>query len=398
MGALVTAALKRLLYSQGGWLAGCKELFAELWLVLCYDLIQYYFVITNCRHLLVHHLAAILIGVSPLHATDSGAIHSIRFFGRWDLRKTDRAITVNSGSYLLAHFSGSSISAHFDLAVNQPPLPVLTWRIDNGEWQYAEVTAGLKLAEGLAAGPHTLWLMVRGLDEHQSRWRPPLVASVTFLGLDLPAGGRILTPLAEWDNPKLKIEFLGDSITEGVLVGGPHEKGKATWAWNSNALESWVARTALALGAMWRQVGFGATGINHGGSGGAIAAQDSFNFFYEGCPRDEWQPDLVVINQGTNNARDDGTIYLPLYGKYLATIRMAYPRAKIAAVSPFCGAQADSIKMAVEAARAAGDHEIYFVDTTGWYSGSLHPSAKACTEIAAKLTDALKSGILNANP
>ena len=350
------------------------------------------------RYFVALLLALTLINTNPLHAADSPAMQSIRFFGRWDLRAPDRAITVNSGSYLLAQFSGNSISARFDIAANLPPLPVLTWRIDGGEWQYAEIAPELKLADGLAAGPHTLWLMVRGMDEHQSRWKQPLVASVTFLGLDLPAGGQFLKPLAEWDNPKLKIEFLGDSITEGVLVGGPHGKAQATWPWSSNALDSWAGQTALALGAMWRQVGFGATGINHGGSGGAIAAQDSFNSFYDGCPRDDWQPDLVVINQGANNVMDNSAKYLPLYEKYLATIRAAYPKAKIAAVRPFSGAQADAIKVAVDAARDAGDKEIYYIDTTGWYLGPLHPAARDCIGIAAKLTDALKTRVLNAKP
>jgi len=352
---------------------------------------------TNSRSLLILLLAAMLMDANLVRAAESGAFSQIRFFGRWDLRAPERAITVNSGSYLLAQFSGSSISARFDVATNLPPLPVLTWRIDKGNWQYGEIAPELQLGKGLAAGPHTLWLMVRGLDEHQNRWKAPLVASVTFLGPDV-AGGQILKPLPEWDAPKLKIEFLGDSITEGVLVGGPHEEAKSTWAWTSNALDSWVGQTALALGAMWRQVGFGATGINHGGSGGAIAAQDSFNFFYDGCPRDDWQPDLVVINQGTNNGGDNGANYLPLYGKYLATIRAAYPKAKIAAVRPFCGAQADSIKGAVDAARAAGDREIYFIDTTGWYSGVLHPGAADCTKIAAKMVDALKNTVLSAKP
>ena len=46
------------------------------------------------------------------------------------------------------------------------------------------------------------------------------------------------------------------------------------------------------------------------------------------------------------------------------------------------------------AARAAGDNEIYYIDTTCWYLGVLHPAAKDCTEIAAKLTNALKTEVL----
>ena len=58
---------------------------------------------------------------------------------------------------------------------------------------------------------------------------------------------------------------------------------------------------------------------------------------------DDWQPDLVIINQGTNNISDNSLKYFQVYQKYLATIRAAYPKAKIAAIRPFCGAQADGI-------------------------------------------------------
>jgi hypothetical protein len=111
----------------------------------------------------------------------------------------------------------------------------------------------------LAGGAHTLWLMVRGLDEHQSRWKAPLTVSITFLGLE-PAGGQLRPSLPEWDHPKLTIEFLGDSITEGVLVQEVRP-GKTTWPWQTDALDSHACQTAVLLGAAWRQVGFGAIGL-----------------------------------------------------------------------------------------------------------------------------------------
>lgn len=328
---------------------------------------------------------------SPGRADDATALpDSLRFFGAWDRRAPDRAITVNSGSYVKAQFSGASISAKFDLSLNQPPFPTLTWKIDGGDWQEAEVAPEVKLADGLAPGPHTLWLMVRGIDEHQSRWKQPLVASVTFLGLDLGADGKLLPPQPEWDHPKLTMEFRGDSITEGVLVGGT--PGKSTWPWQTNARDSYAARTAMLLGAEWRQIGFGATGIAHGGSGGALGAVNAFDFFYDGCPRDNWQPDVVVINQGTNDQKTDPAKYLPLYEKYLAMIRQAYPNAKIAALRPFGGFQGDTIKQAVDAARAGGDTQVYFIDSTGWYvNGPLHPNGQLSIGLADHLAAALKA-------
>jgi len=340
-------------------------------------------------------LLLVLLAAAVAQATDQWS-DQYRFFGRWDSRAANRTVTVNSGSYILARFSGATLSATFDVSFNQPPMPTLAWRIDDGAWQEAEVAATVPLAEGLAKGRHTVMLMARGLDEHQNRWTKPLVASITFTGFTLAHGGKVYKALKEWNKPALKMEFLGDSITEGVLVQGERE-GKKTWAWFTDARLNYACRTAMALGAAWRQVGFGATGLAHGGSGGAAPALDSFNFFSADCPRDTWQPDVVVVNQGTNDGGMPAKDYQPLYAKYLALIRAAYPQAKIVALRPFCGAQEASIKATVDACQAAGDNKVYFIDTTGWYNGPIHPNVDGSAELADKLVKALKEQVLVKN-
>ena len=316
------------------------------------------------------------------------------FFGRWDLRYKERAITVNSGSYVKARFSGTSLKASFDLSLNKPQCectkegsyPTIAWQIDSGAWQEAEIGVSVTLAEGLGKGSHTVMLLVRGLDEHQSRWNPPLVASVTFTGFEAQ---KLERALPQWRKPKLTMEFLGDSITEGVIVN----EGRAgvlpgipfTWPWLADARQSYAAQTALALGAEWRQVGFGATGLKLVGSGGALGALEAFDFFYAGCPRDKWQPDVVVINQGTNDSSMPATEYQQLYGQYLARIRKAYPRAKLVALRPFVGAQEGAIKA------AASEANVYYIDTMGWYSGPLHPNIEGSAALAEKLVRALKT-------
>lgn len=316
---------------------------------------------------------------------------SLKFFGRWDLRAPDRAITVNSGSYICAQFSSPTVGALFDTSANQAPLPIIAWKIDDGKWQVAEIAPKVNLAKGLSDGPHTLMLMMRGMNPEQKRWKPPLVGSYTFLGLDLSESGQILPPLDGWEHPKLKIEFLGDSITEGLLTtNGP------TYAWHQSALDSYAAQAALQLGAMWRHVGFGAQGLVNGGSGGVPDALDSFNYFYDGCPRDDWQPDLVVINQGTNDRHAPDETYKSLYTRYLKMVRKAYPHAKIAAMRPFSGWQGDNIKAVVDACRAEGDKNIFYIDTTGWYTGhDLHPHHTDSPALAEKLVAALKADVLD---
>ena len=239
----------------------------------------------------------------------------------------------------------------------------------------------MKLAEGLKAGPHTLMLMARGMDEHQSRWSPPLVASLTFLGLD-PAGGKLLDPLPEWGKPKLKMEILGDSITEGVVVHGERE-GKKTWPWRTDGRLAYSAQTAMRLGAEWRQVGFGA-GPHPRRQRGFAGRARRLQLLLQGLPADDWQPDLVVINQGTNDGGASADNFRPLYRKYLVMIGHAYPKAKIAAMRPFNGAHAADIKAEVEARNAAGDMDIFYVDTTGWLGRKgTSPTASTPTSEAA---------------
>jgi hypothetical protein len=350
-------------------------------------------------------LPLLLLNAVQLHATSPWP-EAYCFFGRWDLRTARRAVTVNSGSYVLVQFSGTSLRATFDTSLNrtqcvctaQGSFPTMAWRIDEGKWQEAEVAALVKLAEGLPAGRHTVMLMVRGLDEHQSRWTPPLVASVTFTGFDLAQGDKLQQPLPQWKKPALSMEFLGDSITEGVVVqegrAGVVEGMPFTWPWLADARSCYAAQTAMRLGAAWRQVGFGATGLMRAGSGGAPGALESFDFFYAGCPRDDWQPDVVVVNQGTNEGALPPHEYQPLYARYLTMIRKAYPRAKIVALRPFCGAQEASIKGVVRTFKDAGDSKVYYIDTTGWYNGPLHPNVTSSAALAKQLAQALQAQVL----
>jgi lysophospholipase L1-like esterase len=319
----------------------------------------------------------------------------VHLFGRWDRRLPDRVITVNGGSYIVARFDGRSITARFDLARNKPPLPTIAWRIDEEvQWREAEIAASIELEKDLKPGEHTIQLVVRGLDEHQPRWAEPLTASITFVGFDLPNAGKLLDPP---DRPKLKIEFLGDSITEGVLV---HSKqpGRETWPWLTDGLRAYPALTALRLGAQWRQVGFGAVGVTQSGSGGVPAAPDSFDWFYENCPRDDWQPDVVVVNHGTNDRGATSEKFRPAYATYLSRIRKACPDAKILALRPFAGTHADDIKAEVAARNDAGDKNVTFVDTTGWldrtdFTDGIHPNAGAGPKVAEKLTEIIRRAV-----
>lgn len=323
-----------------------------------------------------------------------GAMEALHFYGRWN-RAADHAITVNTGSHVVAQFSGTGVNAHFDTSANQAPNPTLAWRIDQGDWQEGELAADVTLATGLSSGTHEVLLMVRGFNEYQSRWTPPLISSVSFLGFDVTGGA--VQPSLRPVRPK--IEFLGDSITEGLYIWSTHNE-QTTIPWRADARRSWPSATAQTLGAEWRQVGFGGQGLLKTGSSGVPPANDTFNWIYKGVPRDDWQADVVVINQGTNDGAASATDFRAAYTAFIGTVRAAYPTAKILALRPFNGAHAVEIQREVSALHTAGDARIFFVDTTGWlgtgdFTDGIHPNDQGSPKAALALCAAMHSlGVL----
>jgi lysophospholipase L1-like esterase len=143
-------------------------------------------------------------------------------------------------------------------------------------------------------------------------------------------------------------------------------------------------------------VGFGYQGLLKTGDGGVPAANDSFPWIYEDVPRDDWQPDMVVINQGTNDSSKPAATFKTAYMTFVTTIRAAYPNARIVALRPFNGAQAAEIESTVMSAKNAGDQRVYYVDTTGWlgnadFTDGLHPNVQGSGKAATALAAAIKN-------
>jgi lysophospholipase L1-like esterase len=320
-------------------------------------------------------------------------LEDLHYYGRWDLQQAGKAITVNSGSHITAKFNGTGISAQFDTSGNST-IPTVRIEVDDAPPVEKEIASTLDLVSGLAPGEHTVTLFVRGMSEFETRWTPPLVSATTFLGFTVTGGA--LVPSAR--PVRLKMEFLGDSITEGVALHAQGPQGQTTPNWRTDGPRGYASLTARKMNAEWRQVGFGRQGVNIGGNGGVPKVGDAFNWFYAGVPRDDWQADLVVINQGTNDQFNnvEGATFAPLYRSLLELVRAAYPQAKIAALRPLSGGFGPEISAQVSALTAAGDAKVFYIDTAGWtsngdFTDGVHPNEAGSVKIADKLVDALQA-------
>src|SRR5205807_909919 len=117
----------------------------------------------------------------------------------------------------------------------------------------------------------------------------------------------------------------------------------------------------------------------------------------EGVPKDDWQPHLVVINQGTNDGAVPSGRFRPAYDRYLSLVRAGYPAAHIFALRPFSGAHADDIRAVVAQRIAAGDAHLQFVDTAGWLNltidttDGVHPNAMGHRKAAERLEAVIRA-------
>jgi lysophospholipase L1-like esterase len=302
----------------------------------------------------------------------------LQYWGRWDQRTaaTTGAATVNTGSTIIARFQGTQLTLHFTTTQYSHQFPTLWLQVDEGEWKVVRPAEELRISPApLPTGTHVVRLVVKGFREWENRWDTPVVGSVVFRGVTPDDGTQLLQAP---ERPAKLVEFLGDSITEGVLVlnTGPRETWtREKWPEFSDGRRSWSHQSALLAGAEPRTVGFGRLGLSINANGGVPPALHSFPFVYSGAPIDQIRlPDAVVINMGTNDGqRVSGEVFGPLYRAYLETIRKTYPLAQILCLRPFNGAHATAIEGVVRELR---DSKIRYVDTTGWIDPEKHTTDK----------------------
>jgi len=315
----------------------------------------------------------------------------IRLLGRWDASGAPgRIVAVNPGSSFEFRYEGTRAVLHFDRSGNKPPLPQLWVQLDGGEWAKVVVDRDeVAVGEGAAPGRHSAWVVVKALDEHQARWRPPLVAALVLKGVEVPDGQLLAPPRAR----RLLLEAIGDSITEGVLAvrGGKLEE----WTEIADARRAYAFRTAEALGAEPRIIGFGRQGITIEGNGGVPPAPLAYPFVYEGVPAVERPADIVVINHGGNDSRVPNIEHG--YRNLIKLARERNPQAAIFCVVPFPQVHEASVQRAVAVANAEGDRRVYFVETRGWLNREtdttegVHPNLAGHEKAAKRLAEVIRT-------
>lgn len=258
--------------------------------------------------------------LTPLPAASAASATEprARFVGRWVPEPSGSGMRCAwSGSYVVGRFEGTSVTARimdeghnlFEVVVDGAQKRVLRTDRAKGEASYV-------LAEDLPAGVHDVSLHRRAEAK---------VGEAVFYGFEAP-GGRVLPPPPA---PARRIEIIGDSISTGYGNEGPGER----CGYVNSQQNEYVTYGAIAA----RSVGADHTTIAWSGK----TLYEMRQYLDKALPQrgdgplwdfSRYQPQVVVINVGTNNfARvDPGEAkFVRLYHELVHAVRAAYPSALV---------------------------------------------------------------------
>jgi len=326
--------------------------------------------------------AGMVVGaVPPVAAADGPNVvrpddGRLAYEGHWS-RTAEAAVTVNSGSRLRFRFTGTTVHAFFDISSITVPAQIYV-SVDGGPKQPYSVDRGDLEIVAEERGAHTVELSVKDVFSRANRWTPPLETGVVLTGLR----GHLLPQRAPHQR---QFVFYGDSITQGVMALCDVNTSDC-----ADGTAAYPTLVADALHASLTQVGFGRQGVIQTGNGGVPTASDAYGWNYAGSRAgSDRRADVIVVNQGTNDAAFGSAEFRAAYRAYLVRLRTAAPHARILALRPFDGTHGADIAAVVG---ELADSRNEFVDTSGWlsiadgdFNGTVHPSAQGHRKAADRI-------------
>ncbi len=312
---------------------------------------------------------------------------SIDFIGRWSEYENTMTATAPGSSIKIA-FKGDSIVLHFDMLKNAHPYPHL-WLTLDGKNKFETTCEAFIRIEAENDGEHILTVIFKSAVEMQHRWYWPLTGKVSFKGYEAKSNATLPA------DTKKTIEFVGDSITEGVLVDDERNvdltDGMNNRPFQDDSTATYAYLTAKALGLRSLHFAYGAVGLTKMGCGGVPKASVSYPYCFDSHKVNYPSPDYILINHGANDRGNGVKKYLEEYKNILDMIREINPTSKIISLSAFCGAYHEELGEFIASYNKENKTDILFIDSNGWVPVEpLHPLRDGHKIIAEKLTAILK--------
>lgn len=312
---------------------------------------------------------------------------NIQYIGRFD--KTNPLIPKMywTGSEIRINFQGTSLGIQlscWNVTYNDVTIDGVRTVL---QLQNTGNSVTYSLCSGLADGTHTAIIFKR-----DSPW-----TQQSFYGFILDDGKSLVTP----PERKIKrIEFYGDSQTQGAQVEVPGLGNDINQTIYDNNYYSYAAITARALNAEYSCVARnGATLTPYNGKQnipdvydriGVDATTPIWDF-------NGWLGDVVCINLGVNDSPFPAD-FTTRYVSFVQKIRANHPNAYIFLLAgPLWNSDAlkNAIKAAVTTLNSNGDSKVYYMAFTTSLRHSGHPRTAENVVCAKELVTKIKSVIWN---
>jgi len=290
-----------------------------------------------------------------------------------------------SGSGFTLNFSGNCIKIHFNRQTVDQPI-CLELCLDGQKWRHPVSTGAESAVISCTEGAHQLRLL-----RISEGCNYLTVTGVEVMG-DHPA---LLPPPARKER---KIVFFGDSITCGYgNLGSPDNR--VFFTCEEDVTRAYALLTAEALDCDWRLIAVSGQGIVRNCNGDKDYQISDFYAHQSRVSRQihdfaSWQPDVVVVNAGTNDRGGQVTDeeFHDAAGIFLDNLRKVYPKAKIVW---FIGLMGCPYRKVLE--ELAGERDgVYFLPTAtisaaaDEFGANGHPGVRGAARGAEELTAFLR--------
>lgn len=262
-------------------------------------------------------------------ADDRGA-PAVRFVGRFDTREQGVAKVAWPGARILARFSGTRATASMRSVPSYGGFDLWDVTVDGVLTKTITLTGAMSpydLTGTLPAGVHTVELFKR---------TEGYVGTTSFGGFDFD--GALLPPPPA---PPRRIEFLGDSASDGYGIESPQPTPCTNTPETQNDHLAWPWLVAKTLGADHHNLSYGGRGVYWNYS---RSAPDVFGVIYPRTLPDDgssawnfasFSPDVVWIALGGNDWDQPApdappppyASFVTAYASLVATIRAQHPKA-----------------------------------------------------------------------
>lgn len=327
---------------------------------------------------------------------------SVRLTGRWSRLNADgsdchiyvqpsaaHTTTTAAGSYFELAFRGETALLQFDLGYVETHAPHLWIQVDGGASIEAPVDRFVRIMAN-GDGNHIVKVTYKGGVEQYPRWYAPLWGAINFIGAEADAPGE-LPP----DDRRI-IEFIGDSITEGVLIDIDYETAPFTLdqfnrTYQDDNAATYASLTAKRLNLRPLFQAYGAVGLTRTGCGAVPRAGLIYPYCFDGVRYTGEKPDIILINHGANDRGTTAEEYISRYAEFIDQLRANTPDAIIVCLTAFCGGFDAEVAEFVEKYNQTHEKPIHCISSKGWVPlEPLHPLRDGHRIIADHLTPLLK--------